>query len=163
MSKWINLGRPCANFPRKISRENLKNDRCHAKCPKSINHLLIYSWDMQKNWKFIGNLLKVDKSDSFCWFTILFWDQFTDTTESNRLVVLFIKCLRQFGCDDLKVCRPAATTYVHAQTLSECFWHLFTGAFAKQTRSRKRQDKESTRLDLIPSVVYLAFLVESRF
>lgn len=43
---------------------------------------------------------------------------FTDTTESNRLVVLFIKCLRQFGCDDLKACRPAATTYVHAQTLS---------------------------------------------
>ena len=40
---------------------------------------------MQKNWKFIGNLLKVDKNDSFCWFTILFWDQFTDTTESNGL------------------------------------------------------------------------------
>ena len=72
----------------------------------------------KKNWKLIGNLLKVDKSDSFCWFTILFWDQFTDTTESNGLVVLFIKCLRQFGCDDLKVCRPAATTYVHAQTVS---------------------------------------------
>ena len=151
-------------FPAQNFKENLKNDRCHAKCPKSINHLLIYSWDMQKNWKFIGNLLKVDKNDSFCWFTILFWDQFTDTTESNGLVVLFIKCLRQFGCDDLKVCRPAATTYVHTQTLSD---QSVSDIFLREPlRNRPDLGNVKTRkalVYLIPSVVYLAFLVESRF
>ena len=122
MREGINSCRPCFNFLRKISNENIRNNHCPAKEAKENRYdyrNLLKETEVGKRkardffFKYwypvdLRTVLSFTKRKCF-WNTLTHW-----------LLWLSVTCVRQLVFDRLKAHHPVMTTFAHAYTFDRC-------------------------------------------